>query len=134
MFIGDTERDLLLGAVGEETERLAKLQGDAVAASFRKAVTTDKLTLHDAAARWLAEQTDARRLKTIEGHRRVFKLLEGFLRDRHELPSLVSTTFDDVTRRMAGDFIAWRVAQVSPTAVKREASTMMGLWRSVFFR
>jgi integrase len=129
VFLGDTERDLLLDAIGEETAQLAKLQGDAVAASFRKAVTADSLSLHEASARWLAEQTGARRLKTIEGHKRVLKLLDGFLRECHELPSLVSTTFNDVTRRMAGEFIAWRVAQVSPAAVKREASTMMGLWR-----
>lgn len=38
-------------------------------------------------------------------------------------------TFPDVTRRMDGEFIAWRGAQVSPAAVKREFSAPMGPWR-----
>ena len=71
----------------------------------------------------------SRKRKTAEGHRRVFTAIEEFLRERYGLPSLASTTFDDVTRRMAGDFVHWRAGQLSPAAVRREFSAPMGLWR-----
>jgi hypothetical protein len=60
----------------------------------------------------------SRKRKTAEGHRRVFTALEGFLRDRYGLLSLASTTFDDVTRRMAGDFITGARGKSAP--VRRE--------------
>ncbi|HME19984.1 MAG TPA: hypothetical protein VKI44_01225, partial [Acetobacteraceae bacterium] len=105
-FLADeSERDLLLDSIGKETEQLAKVQGDAVAIAFRKAVTTEKITLREAADAWLPEVERSRRRKTAEGHRRVLGLLEEFLRERHGLLSLASTTFDEVTRRIAGEGI-----------------------------
>ena len=115
--------------VRDEAERVEKEQGYAAGRAFFTAITTDKLTLRAAVDAWLAEVGRSRKRKTAEGHRRVFTALEGFLRDRYGLLSLASTTFDDVTRRMAGDFIHWRAGQVSPPAVRREFSAPMGLWR-----
>jgi integrase len=77
---------------------------------------------------WLAEVSRARRQKTIAGHRKVFADLDLYLRE-HETKSLLTMTFADFTRPMAGEFIAWRRKKVSAAAVKREFSAPMGLWR-----
>ena len=94
--------------VRDEAERVEKEQGYAAGRAFFTAITTDQLTLRAAVDAWLSEVGRSRKQKTAEGHRRVFSALEGFLRERYGLLSLASTTFDDVTRRMAGEFIHWR--------------------------
>jgi integrase len=129
-FVGDSEREMLIDSiVRDEAQRVGQEQGLEAGGAFFKAVTTEKITLRAAADTWLAEVGRSRKRKTAEGHRRVFTALEEFLRERYELLSFASTTFDDVTRRMAGDFIHWRAGKVSPPAVRREFSAPMGLWR-----
>ena len=128
-FVGDSERDLIREQIHDEAQQLARRRGDDIARAFTKAITTDKITLQEAADAWLASIAGARRNKTVQGHRSVLANLERFLREEAGLQSLASTTFDDVTRRIAGDFIHWRGTDVSPAAVRREFSTPMGLWR-----
>jgi hypothetical protein len=57
----------------------------------------------------------------------VFGDFDRFLQKHYPLKPLLTLTFDAVTRRMAGEFIAWRAAQVSPSAVKREFSEAVNL-------
>lgn len=128
-FIGETERDLLQDQLRTDAEHLEEVRGSAVAEAFFKAATTEELTLHDALEAWLAEAARRSEPKTIEGHRKVFSDLEEFVREKLKHQSLASMTFADVSRRMAGEFIAHRAGKVSAAAVKREFSAPMGLWR-----
>jgi hypothetical protein len=126
-----SERDIMLDGFIAEAERLEEAKGVATAEAFWKAATTDQMTIREGLDEWLAEAAKTRRTKTVAGHRKVFSDLEAFLRDspRHHHQSLFSMTFSDVTRRMAGDFVAWRAGKVSAVAVQREVTAPMGLWR-----
>lgn len=125
----DSDRDLLRESIESEAETVEARQGHAAAMAFYKASTITALTIQEGADAWLAEVARSRRKKTVDGHRKVLRDLEGFLRDRHGLPALTALTFSDVTRRIAGAFIEWRAEQVSGKAVLREFSAPMGLWR-----
>jgi integrase len=127
--VGETERDLLRREVGREAELLEQVRGTAVAEAFYKAATTEHLTLRDGLEAWLEEAARGATRKTIDGHRRVFSELEKWLRERRAGLSLDAMTFPDISRRMAGEFIAYRASKVSGMAVKREATATMGLWR-----
>jgi integrase len=126
---GATERDMLLDHHRQDAILLEDTRGEGEAEVFWTAVTTTETNLREAADAWLLELGRSRKRKTIEGHQRVFADLEQFLRERHNIPSLTTATFADVTRRRAGEFITARSGQVSAAAVKREASAPMGLWR-----
>jgi integrase len=130
-FIIDSDRRVLLESLEPEAERLEEVRGPAVAQAFVKIATGDHLSLREALDEWLAETGKARRGKTNAGHRKVFSDFEAFLREtpKHQHHTLDSMTFSDVTRRMAGEFIAWRAQKVSAAAVRREFSAPMGLWR-----
>ena len=127
--VGETERDLLRRQVGHEAEHLEQVRGRAVAKAFYHVVTTDSLTLREGLDAWLAEAARGSTRKTIDGHCRVFTELETWLRERQPDLSLEAMTFADISRRIAGEFIAHRSSKVSAAAVKREASATMGLWR-----
>jgi integrase len=120
---------LLLDDIRDQALTIEQRQGSAAAGAFYKAATINQITLREAAEEWLAEVARSRKRKSVAGHRKVLVDLERFLRGHHGLPSLDTTVFADVTRRMAGDFIHWRSQQVSSSAVKREVSAPMGLWR-----
>jgi integrase len=125
----ETEQDLLRDTVKDEADRLEGTLGYPTAAAFYKAATTYDLTLAEAANLWLEQEARSLKQKTIAGHRAVLKQLDTFLREKDDKRSIRTATLDDVSRRLAGEFIAWRAEKVSPAAVKREFSTPMGLWR-----
>ncbi len=127
--IDDSDRDLIRESIENEAETVEARQGHAVAMAFYKASTTTAFTIREGADAWLAEVARSRRKKTVDGHRKVLRDLEQFLRERHGLPALTALTFSDVTRLRAGEFIEWRATQVSGKAVLREFSAPMGLWR-----
>lgn len=127
---GEQEVEVLADVLKEDAQRVEEEQGWAEAEAFYRAATTTKLTIEEAAQRWLTEvKRGGIRDKTIAGHRAVLELLARFLRENYGKPALSTVPLDDVSRRVAGEFIEWRARQVSGTAVKREASTVMGLWR-----
>lgn len=126
---GETERDLLRRQIGHEAEHLEQVRGAAIATAFYQAVTTESLTLREGLDEWLSEAARGSTRKTIDGHRRVFAELKTWLRARQADLSLDAMTFSDISRRMAGEFIAHRASKVSAAAVKREATATMGLWR-----
>jgi integrase len=130
-IVVDSDRRLLLDSLEPEAEQLEGVRGAAVAQAFWKIATGDHLSLREALDEWLAETGKSRRGKTNAGHRKVFSDFEAFLREtpRHQHHTLDSMSFSDVTRRMAGEFIAWRAQKVSAAAVRREFSAPMGLWR-----
>ncbi|HVY16077.1 MAG TPA: tyrosine-type recombinase/integrase [Rhodopila sp.] len=127
--VGDSDRDAWLEEAREEAAELAKAKGPEAALEFRSIVASGaRRTIQSSADHWLAEVSRARRQKTVAGHRKVFADLDAYLRE-HETKSLLTMTFADFTRPMAGEFIAWRRKKVSAAAVKREFSAPMGLWR-----
>ncbi len=126
--IGPTERDLMVQQVGVEAECLEQVRGYAAAKTFFEAVTTENLTLREGLDTWLAEASRGITQKTAQGHRKVFADLDRWLRDNHN-GSIDTLTLSGISRRIAGEFIAYRRSRVSADAVKREASAPMGLWR-----
>jgi hypothetical protein len=92
---------------------LERIRGTAVAKAFYQAVTTESLTLREGLDAWLAEAARGSTRKTIDGHRRVFTELETWLRERRPDLSLEAMTFADISRRIAGEFIAHRSSKVS---------------------
>lgn len=125
----DSDRDRVRHSIADQAETVEARRGRAAAGAFYKASTTTAFTIHEGVDAWLAEIARSRRKKTVDGHRKVLRDVEQFLRERHGLPALTALTFSDITRRMAGEFIEWRATQVSATAVLREFSAPMGLWR-----
>ena len=126
---GESERDLILEHRQRDAIHLENVRGEAEAEEFWAAATQTEITLQEAANEWLLEVGRTRRARTVEGHRKVFRDLEEFLRDRHRVPALTAATFATVTRRRAGEFISVRSGRVSAVAVKREATAPMGLWK-----
>jgi hypothetical protein len=117
----------VLQAIHAAAGQLEQARGPSIAEAFLRAATTNEITLREVSDQWLAGLGRSQEKKTIAGHRKVFTDLERFVRERHGHQSLATMTFPGVTRRMAGEFIAWRGARVSPAAVKREFSAPMGL-------
>jgi integrase len=124
-----THADYVRAQVAAEAEQLEQAQGFTVAQAFFTAATTEAFTIRDGVNAWLIEAGHRIKPKTIGGHRLVFDHLEAFLRSQRVGLSLDAMTFADVTRRLAGQFVEHRLAEVSPAAVQREVSSPMGLWR-----
>lgn len=134
-----TTRDLARDEIIEAAETLAETAGKDTANRFYAMATGGVRTLADLRDEWLAEveANGRRKHQTVAGHRATLRLLEAFLKNHAGLPSLNEATLADVTRRRAADFIAWRLATVSPktgkavtgATVKRELSSLSGLWR-----
>lgn len=114
--IGETERDHVLQAIHAAAGQLEQARGPSIAEAFLRAATTNEITLREVSDQWLAGLGRSQEKKTIAGHRKVFTDLERFVRERHGHQSLATMTFPGVTRRMAGEFIAWRV----PGSLRRQ--------------
>lgn len=136
-----TPRDLVHDEIREAAETLADAAGKDTASRFYAMATGGVRTLADLRDEWLAEveANGRRKHQTVAGHRATLRLLGVFLKNHAGLPSLNQATLADVTRRRAADFIAWRLTTVSAktgkavtgATVKRELSSLSGLWRWV---
>ncbi len=136
-------RDDIHQEVVEEFRELERTEGSSAALRYLAMVGDAGLSLADARDRWLTEVERAGKIKrqTIEGHRAAIRLLADFLRlqDPSRFPVSEAVMPSDVTRRLAGDYVAWRRAtvsaktgrHVSDATIHREVSSFMGLWRWV---
>ncbi len=138
-----TERDIVLHSDGlleeitSDAKHLSQSHGPEVAAKFMAAVFDTRLSVEDAASQWVAElrRRGAHRLQTIKGHEAVFSLFNDFLTTRQQ--SAKTLALADVTRRFARDFVQWRADMpsskgsglITPATIKRELSSLSGLWR-----
>ena len=117
-------------AISDEAEHIAAVRGPDVARQFLNVALGEGMTIAEGRRQWLATLNgSSRRVQTIRGHEAALGKLEVFLRDREGWPSLEGVGIGQVTRRLAGDFLAHCCTLTSPATVKREASAYNGLWR-----
>ena len=124
-----TERDVVAEGASDALDVLSERRGPEAARMFRAITLGETMTVAEAARQWIAETEAGRRQQTIKGHRAVLVGFGNFLQETQGWPSLAGITLAQITRRIAGEFIASRGTTVAPATVKREASTLTGLWR-----
>lgn len=134
-----TTREMAREEIVEAATELAETAGIETANRFYGMATGEGRTVAELRDKWLSEveANGRRKHQTVAGHVTALRLLEAFLRGHAAIPSLDVANMADVTRRRASDFIAWRLATVSPktgkrimgATVKRELSSLSGLWR-----
>lgn len=124
-----SEASVLLDDVREDAERVRDRQGDQAAYQFGAIATGRGLTVHQAAEMWLDEVAGAVTAKTAAGHRAALKTLETWLTSHRGYPRLNALSLSDVSRQIAGEFIAARRREVAGATVQREFSAYSGLWR-----
>ena len=112
-----------------DAETVAALRGRAAGDAFTQIVMGDGLTVAEAARMWLAEDGKRVKVQTLNGHKAVLKLFEGYLATHEGLATLEGVDLVSVTRRTAGAFITHRHATRAAATVRRESSTFNGLWR-----
>lgn len=127
----------LLEEITSDAKHLTQSHGPEVAAKFMAAVFETRLSVEDAASQWVAElrRRGAHRLQTINGHEAVFSLFNQFLATRQQ--STKTLAMAEVTRKSARQFVQWRADMpsskgsglITPATIKRELSSLSGLWR-----
>lgn len=125
----ETVADLLPEIIEAEAEQVARRHGWAVAHRFRQTAIDPRLTIAEAMSLWLAEQAPRVRGGTAYGYTAALNKLGAYLTNHEGLAGLEGTALADVTRKMAGEFIATRAHQSAPATVQREFSAYNGLWR-----
>lgn len=103
-------------------------QGRAAAFQFMNVALSDGLTVAEAGRRWLAQVVGIR-VKSINGHESVLRRFSDYLAAHTALGTAETALLSQVSRQIAGEFLEYRLGQVSPAAVQREFSTPSGLWR-----
>jgi len=132
-------RSLVRDRISDTAGELHRTHGEDAAAAYWSVAMGGGLTIREAADRWLAtvEGIGQRRHQTIAGHRAALGLLEAYLKERHDVPSLDVAPLGSFSRRMAAGFIEWRQSfksqktgrAVSAATLRKELSSVSGLWR-----
>lgn len=123
-----TNSEIIREIVETEAEQVAARRGPDVARQFLNVALGDGLTVAEGKRRWLATQT-SRKAASIKGHEAAFRKLEAFLEEHKGWASLECVRLEQVTRRLAGEFLAHCCTLTKPATVKREASAYNGVWR-----
>ncbi|MBN9509046.1 MAG: phage integrase SAM-like domain-containing protein [Alphaproteobacteria bacterium] len=114
------ERDA--DAVGRRRGRVARDGSERIALGRT-------LSIAQASREWLAGEEGRVRAGTVALLKATLGHLASYLAAHEGILRLEAADLAEVTRRMAGDFIAFRQTEVAAATVKREASTFNGLWR-----
>jgi integrase len=133
-----TERDDLIDEIMEEARELEQRGQRDIASRFYRVATGEGEVIGRAKDAWLsAELARGTSPNTVAGHRAALGLFDEFLKAKGPAGSLgiAGMLLTDVDRRMAAEFLAWRLKRpssrggaISTTTVKREASAFLGLW------
>lgn len=124
-----TLRDELLDHVRDEAALVARRQSPEAARRYTEIATGDGLSVAEASRQWLDDVRGTVRPQTWKGHRAALDLFGSYLATQPGAPTMEGAALSDVTRRLAGEFIAHRRATRSAATVQREFSTYSGLWR-----
>lgn len=132
-----TVADVTRDAIEHDAAHVADRQGPEAAARFLNVALGDGLTIAEAARRWLESLEGKRRNQSLNGHTAALALLGRYLEAEAGLGPLEGVLLSAVTRRIAGEFLEWRLRQTStktggainPATVQREFSAYSGLWR-----
>ena len=124
-----TYADLTRDEIEADYEAVEARQGPEAAEAFLAIALGNGMSVAEAARRWLEEEAGRVKAQTIGSHRAAFVKLETYLAKHHGRPSLEGTGLADVTRRIAGEFIAERLKSSAGQTVGREFSAYNGLWR-----
>jgi integrase len=124
-----TNADVTRDQIEEEAEILAARRGPDVAQQFLSVALSEGMSIAEGVRRWLTSIAGKNRVSTIKGHEAAFGKLEAYLREKEGWPSLEGVGLQQITRRLAGDFLAHCGERTSVATVKREASAYNGLWR-----
>lgn len=124
-----TAADFTREEVEDEAAEVEARQGEKAAQAFLSVALGEGMTIADAARLWIEENRGQVREQTLNGHRAAFRRLGDYLTAQCNLPPLEGVTLDNVTRRIAGEFLADRRQHIAPATVLRECSSLHGLWR-----
>lgn len=124
-----TLRDELLDHVRDEAALVTRHQGPEAARRFTEIATGEGLSIAEASRQWLDDVRGTVRPQTWRGHRAALDLFGSYLATQPAAPTMEGAALADVTRRLAGEFIAHRRATVAAATVQREFSTFSGLWK-----
>jgi integrase len=124
-----TYRDITMDDVESDADALESKHGLAASRQFLEVALGEGLTVAEGQRQWLATLSGVRRVQTIKGHAAAIGKLEGFLKVHKGWASLEGVGIDQVTKRIAGDFLAHCCTLTSLATVQREASAYNGLWR-----
>jgi integrase len=124
-----TGADLSQDAIEADAEAVEARQGEEAGAAFLKVALGTSMSVAEGARQWLETEQGRVKVQTINGHRAALAKLGAYMAEHHGLPSLEGVGLADITRRIAGEFIAERLGSSEPATVLREASAYNGLWR-----
>lgn len=132
-----TEADLTYDRIESDATDLADRQGPEAAARFLNVALGEGLTIAEAARRWLESLEGKRRDTSLKGHKAALALLGGYLEREARLGPLEGVGLASISRKIAGEFLVWRLSQgsattrtpITPATVQREFSAYSGLWR-----
>jgi hypothetical protein len=123
------EAEFIDDVVEREAEMVETRQGTAAAEAFVKIATTQGLSVAEAGRQWLASIEGTIRTGTWRGYQASIALLGDYLAANERMPTLEAVSFSDVTRRIAGEVVAWRRGERASQTVQRDFSAWNGLWR-----
>jgi len=123
------ESEFIDDAIEREAEIVEARQGTPAAQAFVKIATTQGLSVAAAGRQWLASIEGTIKDGTGRGYQASIALLGDYLADNERMPTLEAVSFSDVTRKIAGEVIAWRRGERASETTQRDFSAWNGLWR-----
>ncbi len=127
--IPTTRRELLFDDAVDDARHVERLQGPEARHRFEAIAFGDGLTIAEATRQWITEVQGSLRDQTARSYEATIALFGGYLRDHEALPSLEAVTLSEVSRRIAGEFIASRRADRAWETVQKDHAALSGLWR-----
>lgn len=123
------DREFVMDDVRDDAEVVALRHGPAAAGQFVAIATGENLSVEQALRLWLDHTAGTVTAQTAAGHRAALKTLETYLTTHRGFPRLAGVGLANITRPLAGEFIAARRKDVAAATVQREFSAYSGLWR-----